>query len=161
MGQEDSALRYVRDMLRHGQEGGFIRSILSIGPEIVSLLYSYRKRLFDGSPLSEYDIVSISFVDRLLDASRTGNSPDRQLTNRGDQQVVKVRNNSGMFDKLTPRESQILELIASGKKNRDVARELLIAESSVRWHIRNLFSKLDVSNRTEASVKARSLKIIF
>jgi two-component system nitrate/nitrite response regulator NarL len=51
---------------------------------------------------------------------------------------------------LTGREQQILDLMRRGQKNREIARELAIAESTVHKHVQNIFEKLHARNRTEA-----------
>jgi len=51
---------------------------------------------------------------------------------------------------LTGREQQILDLMRRGQKNREIARELSIAESTVHKHVQNIFEKLHARNRTEA-----------
>lgn len=51
---------------------------------------------------------------------------------------------------LTPRESDILKAIASGKRNRDIAAELSISERTVKYHLSSMYNKLGVHNRTEA-----------
>jgi DNA-binding CsgD family transcriptional regulator len=61
---------------------------------------------------------------------------------------------------LSDRELEILLLIAEGLSNRDIADRLYISTNTVKTHISNLFSKLDVNRRTQAIKKARSLKII-
>ncbi len=58
--------------------------------------------------------------------------------------------NQGKIRPLTERESEILELMRLGRKNREIARELSIAESTVHKHIQNIFEKLHARNRTEA-----------
>jgi DNA-binding NarL/FixJ family response regulator len=52
---------------------------------------------------------------------------------------------------LTGRELEILQLVAAGSTNGDVARKLWVTEQTVKFHLRNIFRKLDVANRTEAS----------
>lgn len=52
---------------------------------------------------------------------------------------------------LTPRELQVLRLVAAGKTNKAVAAELAISEKTVDRHVSNIFDKLDVANRTEAA----------
>ncbi len=51
---------------------------------------------------------------------------------------------------LTDREAQILSLMRKGRKNREIAQELKIAESTVHKHVQNIFEKLHARNRTEA-----------
>lgn len=48
------------------------------------------------------------------------------------------------------REKQVLELLAAGKTNRDIGAKLFISESTVKFHVHAILSKLDASNRTEA-----------
>ncbi len=58
---------------------------------------------------------------------------------------------------LTPREGEILKLIARGLKNRSIAERLSISHETVRWHIRSLHSKLGVQDRLETAWYARTL----
>ena len=55
---------------------------------------------------------------------------------------------------LTPREEEILTLLASGARNRDIAEALFIAERTVKVHIANLMDKLEAKTRTEAVARA-------
>jgi DNA-binding NarL/FixJ family response regulator len=52
---------------------------------------------------------------------------------------------------LTNREVEILKLVASGSTNGDVARRLWVTEQTVKFHLRNIYRKIEVANRTEAS----------
>jgi DNA-binding NarL/FixJ family response regulator len=52
---------------------------------------------------------------------------------------------------LTPRETEILQLVAEGHSNSKLARMLWVTEQTVKFHLSNIYRKLDVSNRTEAS----------
>ena len=52
---------------------------------------------------------------------------------------------------LTRREREILALVAEGHSNRELARMLWVTEQTVKFHLSNIYRKLDVSNRTEAS----------
>ncbi len=55
-----------------------------------------------------------------------------------------------MVRPLTEREQEILDLMRKGRKNREIAGELSIAESTVHKHVQNIFEKLNARNRTEA-----------
>jgi DNA-binding CsgD family transcriptional regulator len=56
--------------------------------------------------------------------------------------------------RLTPRQHQLLGLVAAGRTNRQIGRELGIAESTARKHLQHIFERLDVSSRTAAVVRA-------
>jgi DNA-binding NarL/FixJ family response regulator len=53
-------------------------------------------------------------------------------------------------DELTPREAEVLTLIAQGKSNREIAAELFVSEATVKTHINHLFSKIDARDRAQA-----------
>lgn len=61
---------------------------------------------------------------------------------------------------LTEREVRVLELLAAGSANKEIARELDISPNTVKTHIANLFQKLEVQRRTQAIQKARELRLI-
>jgi DNA-binding NarL/FixJ family response regulator len=85
-------------------------------------------------------IFSPAIAQRLLDyfaASRSGIPPPA-------------------FPELTDREREILLLITRGRSNPEIARQLDVALKTVRNHVSNIFSKLQVTDRTEAIMRARS-----
>jgi DNA-binding NarL/FixJ family response regulator len=53
-------------------------------------------------------------------------------------------------DRLTDRETEVLQLIAGGNRNRDIADKLFITEETVKKHIQHIFEKLDATDRTQA-----------
>jgi two-component system, NarL family, response regulator LiaR len=61
---------------------------------------------------------------------------------------------------LSKREYEVLELIAAGLSNQDVADRLFVSTSTVKTHVSNVLAKLDASRRTEAIAKAKELRII-
>jgi two-component system NarL family response regulator len=62
--------------------------------------------------------------------------------------------------RLTPRELEVLRLIARGMSNKDIAAELVIAENTVRNHVRNILEKLEVRSRVEAAMYAVREKLV-
>jgi DNA-binding NarL/FixJ family response regulator len=59
------------------------------------------------------------------------------------------------FPELTDREREILELIAQGRSNPDIAQQLVLSTKTVRNHVSNIFTKLRVADRSQAIVRAR------
>lgn len=60
-----------------------------------------------------------------------------------------------LADKLTPRELQVLKGLTEGKSNKEIARDLGISEPTIKLHMKTLYRKLDVANRTQAALIAR------
>ncbi|HLP94191.1 MAG TPA: response regulator transcription factor [Saprospiraceae bacterium] len=61
---------------------------------------------------------------------------------------------------ITPRELEVLEQMAEGKSNQEIAESLFVSLNTVKTHLSNLFSKLDVQRRTQAIQKAKSLGLL-
>ncbi len=64
-----------------------------------------------------------------------------------------------VFPELTGREREILDLIAQGKTNAEIAQGLVLSPHTVRNHISNIFSKLQVADRAEAIIRAREARL--
>jgi DNA-binding NarL/FixJ family response regulator len=58
------------------------------------------------------------------------------------------------FGELTPRELEVLRLVARGMSNNDIARELVVGDATVKTHVARIFSKLDLHDRAQAVVLA-------
>lgn len=61
---------------------------------------------------------------------------------------------------LTERETEVLRLLARGMANKQIARELFIAVSTVKTHVNNLYRKLDISSRTQAALYAARIGLV-
>jgi DNA-binding NarL/FixJ family response regulator len=59
-------------------------------------------------------------------------------------------------EELSPREREILELLASGFPNKEIASRVGLSDNTVRWHLRHVYEKLHVRSRTEAVLKFRT-----
>jgi DNA-binding NarL/FixJ family response regulator len=75
------------------------------------------------------------------------------LSDTGAEAGVKLASDPG----LTDRQAQILALIAQGKPNKVIARELNIADATVKAHVTEILRALRVTNRTQAVIAARRL----
>lgn len=63
----------------------------------------------------------------------------------------------GTFPELTPRERQVLDLLAAGRRNSAIAAQLSMSEKTVRNHLSSILTKLQVSDRAAAIVRAREI----
>jgi len=57
-----------------------------------------------------------------------------------------------VYSDLTPREREVLRLVASGRANKEIGAQLGISERTVKTHISNIFSKLELTDRTQAAL---------
>ena len=65
-----------------------------------------------------------------------------------------------MAEPLTGRELEVLRLIAAGRSNQRIARELFVSLDTVKKHVTHVLGKLGAANRTEAAARARQLGLI-
>jgi serine/threonine protein kinase len=67
---------------------------------------------------------------------------------------------TALLEALTLREQEILQLIVQGKANREIAESLFVELSTVKWYIRQIYTKLGVHNRRQAILRARELDLL-
>jgi len=80
-------------------------------------------------------------------------------------QSQKVHQETGVYttegvEELTPREQEVLKLVAAGFTNKEIGKELSITEDTVKKHMQNILAKLDASSRIGAAIKATRAGII-
>jgi LuxR family maltose regulon positive regulatory protein len=143
-GQHEQAQDAMERALSIAAPEGLMRSFLDQGPEMARLVYEAADRgLAPG------------FTGRLLAAF--------DLEKEGEEAVSDVRADTGleeMIEPLSKREIEVLQLIAAGLSNRQVAQKLYLSMSTVKAHTYNIYSKLGVHSRTQAVAKARALGIL-
>lgn len=132
-GARPAALLSLRAALRLAAPGGFVRCFLDEGEEVTQLLRESEREIAPA----ERD-----FVRRLLGASGAAAVPATTL------------------DALTERERQILVFLANGVSNREMATRIFVSENTVKFHLKNIYSKLAVSTRLQAVVAARQIGLI-
>src|SRR5712691_9592226 len=97
--------------------------------------------------------------DELLTMVRTiSNEPDRVVLSVSIKTMRHLNRTSEQL--LSPRELQVLGLLAQGMRNAGIAQSLFIAESTVKRHLTNIYGKLDARTRVEALKKAVALGIV-
>jgi ATP/maltotriose-dependent transcriptional regulator MalT len=126
------------------EPAGFTRLFVDEGPSFYSLLHSLR----------ETPTVSQDYLTRLLAAF----PPEARGEDRGEN--VPETATFALCDPLSARELEILYLIAAGCSNQEIATRLVIALSTLKTHINRMYAKLQVSSRTQALLRARSLRLL-
>lgn len=99
--------------------------------------------------------IPLSYLARLVRAC----ADEAALANpqEGPHASPKVAVVPGLVEALTDREVEVLQLLALGKQNREIAQELWVALNTVKKHVTHIFEKLGAANRTEATARAREL----
>ena len=142
------------------------REIRSRWPEVkVLMLTSYADEEALVSSImagaSGYVLKRIDSSD-LVDAVRRVGAGESLLDpNLTDRLFARIRGDEPddpLLARLSPQERKILDLIAEGKTNRQIAEELFLAEKTVKNYVSNLLSKLEMSRRSEAAAYAARLQ---
>ncbi len=162
-GQFDRALPPLEQALAIAERTGYIRLLLDEGPPMADLLR--RAALND---------IARDFIETLLPAfalpeprgtlsPQSPNLPTAQPPNRPiphSPAPTPAQINEQLIEPLTDRELEILDLIAEGLSNQEIADRLIIAEGTVKKHIHNIFGKLDVRRRTQVVLRAKELGLL-
>ncbi|MDP1849291.1 MAG: LuxR C-terminal-related transcriptional regulator [Solirubrobacteraceae bacterium] len=101
--------------------------------------------------LGDDDSAALELDEARAAFERLGAAPDLDLP---EERSTGTRD--GATHGLTPRELQVLRLVAAGRSNREVAGELVISQHTVARHLQNIFAKLGVASRTAASAFAHA-----
>ncbi len=121
-----------------------VRCFIDEGREIDSLLLDSRAGETDKWPSSKR-----SFLEAITVSIAT--DPEKGSSNN----VV-----HGLIEPISDREREILALIAAGSTNNVISTSLFISQNTVKWHLKNIFGKLGVSNRTSAVAVARQMSLL-
>lgn len=130
LGDQVKAAQMVKDAIVLAEPGGFIRTFVDEGITMKRLLCD--AAVHGTKP---------SYIEKLL-------------------AEFKPHHTDSLIEPLSERELEILQLIEKGLSNRDIARHLFLALSTVKGHNRNIFDKLQVQRRTEAVARARQLGLL-
>jgi DNA-binding NarL/FixJ family response regulator len=144
MGQSDRALELIRELKAEDEHVKVIALSVQMEPEWLERSFAAGATAVISKathPVALATLVRETVDGHIFHHSLASGTPNGRLSN-----LVGSDNLP-----LTGRELEILQLVASGCTNGDVARRLWVTEQTVKFHLRNVYRKLDVANRTQAS----------
>jgi LuxR family maltose regulon positive regulatory protein len=136
------AMTALERALSLAEPGGYVRIFVDEGPPMARLLCQAAAR---G--------IAPEYTGRLLAAF-----PDSEFEPAVSSKTQKLK--PQMVEPLSERELEVLQLIAEGFSNREIAQKLFLSVSTVKVHTYNIYSKLGVHSRTQAVAKARALGVL-
>jgi DNA-binding CsgD family transcriptional regulator len=150
-------LRPMRRILLYGLAGGVLLALLKV-VEYQYLIRAYPAEVYGGLVAVIFSALGLYFGLRWARTREV-------VVIREVQREVRVPEGGGfVLDTgklkelgITPREHEILGLIAEGLSNREIGERLFVSENTVKTHSSRLFEKLGVNRRVQAVVKAREL----
>ncbi len=151
-GQLRSQADYVR-ALELAEPEGFIGVFVEQGPPVAEALANLVKQ-------NQLGTVQPGYVERILAAFSSLQPPGAM---RGEQTAPDLPVGTGpaaLIEPLTDRELEVLCLMAEGLKYKEIAARLFVSLNTVRFHVKAIYGKLNVNNRTQAIEVARQLQIL-
>ena len=131
---------YLLEAIKAGAAGYILKD--AAGERMVEAV---RRTLEGDAPLSEG--LAMQLLQRLASEDGEQSQPLPEARKRP----------APMPEELTPRETEVLKLLAQGRTNPQIARSVLASVSTVKIHVQNIIAKLGVSDRTQAAVRAIEL----
>ena len=147
-GQHKMAMRMLARALEFAAAEGFVQTFLEEGEVVQSLLQEW---IAARLPRAGNDAEPSPQQDWLARIRAGGGS-----TVASPKSIPA----SGLTEALTRKESQVLELLALGLSNNEMADKLFCSESTVRTHLRNINAKLQAGNRMQAVAIARQMNLV-
>jgi LuxR family maltose regulon positive regulatory protein len=148
-GSANQARRSLHRALQLAEPGGFIRLFLDEGKLMLPMLREEYAAL--GHDAAADAAALRSFIARLLEAS--GQQTEQTASPRGEAAFQPL-------EPLTDREKDILVYLANGVSNKEMARRIFVSENTVKFHLKNIYSKLAVNSRLQAINAARQMGLI-
>jgi len=143
------ALLTLERALRLAAPEGFIRRFVDEGPAMAAMLQASAA----GGMMPDY-------LMRLLAAFPSSEGQGQGAEVVGSIHTVLSPQSSLLVESLSARELDVLRLVAAGRSNQEIAATLVIAVSTVKKHINNLYGKLAVQTRTQALLRAQTLNLL-
>ncbi len=140
MQRQSEAIALLDSALMLAEAEGYLRVFLNGGKAVLALVTEYLK-----SGKADHRLFARAVLNAFAPTQNggAGKSPA-----------------AGLIEPLSDRELEVLQLIAQGQTNEEIARHLIVARGTIKAHAASIYRKLDVANRTEAVTRARQLGLL-
>jgi len=174
-GDDAQAQDAIDQAFRLAVSGRYLRSFIDAGPPLVPLLIEARNRL-DCLPQTVAEPALCLYLDTILSAcheveqaENMSEQPNRAPLARMDidgPTSTLQGSSAGVVElyrgqqQLSPRDMDLLDCLAFGMSNKEIALHLGLTVGTVKWYLTHMYDKLGVGTRTQALVRARSTGLI-
>ena len=143
LGEEQEALAHLSHAVQLAEPEGYARLFVEEGPLMEMLTRRLREQERRRGPTPYLDMLLAAFP------------PHEQA----EQPLLSARK-PGWLDPLSTRELEVLQQLARGASNQEIAKALVITVETVKRHVSNILGKLQVNNRVQAGMRARTLGLL-
>jgi LuxR family maltose regulon positive regulatory protein len=153
---EAEAVKTLETALISGQPEGFVRTFVDEGEPISKLLLELLKQKGKRWETEQHEL--LRYVVKLKDLfGPSGPVPTARVATAESKALPWWY----VEDPLSERELEVLQHVARGLSNQEIADKLFLSAGTVKRHMSNIYQKLDVHSRTQALERARSLKVLL
>jgi len=155
LGNTTQAIAQLAEVLALAEPEGYVRLFVDEGPSMHALLEQVlaalrRRRLAPPHP----SMASLEYLLATFGGPTAAGSPLRAKALRSTAHTQKLS------EPLKAGELTVLRLLATGKSTVEIAHELIVAPSTIKWYLKHLYAKLQVHSRTQAIARARELQLL-
>ena len=147
LGREEDAISILRHCLTLAELEGYVRAFVERGAPMAKLLQT---ALRQG--------IKPKYITELLSAFNLQGEPDESRSPASRFSGAKLL--EPLIDPLSERELEVLRFLNTNLSTPEIAREMVLAPSTIRTHVRNIYAKLGTHGRIEAIQKAKDLDLI-
>ena len=141
-GNSSEAIETIQEALTQAAPGGYLRTFVDVGVILKTVLIKVAAR-------DQTRAARLPYAEKVLAAFGQRQPPSTSNTR-----------SAALVEPLSDRELQVLRLIAEGLSNQEIAAQLIIAPSTIKTHINNIYGKLGAQSRTRAVARARELNLV-
>jgi LuxR family maltose regulon positive regulatory protein len=152
-GEETDAVAALAESLTLGHTEGYARIFVDEGPPMATLLGRLiATQSAEGASSPSIPFGYLSRLVRMFEEAAAGSAAGPTMKSPAGVRLVTP---------LSDRELEVLRLMATGRQNQEIAREIYVSLNTVKKHVTHILEKLGAANRTEATSRARQLGLLL